>query len=501
MAVVMTGSPLSASPPVLLHAEHVSKHFPGVQALRDIDFTVDRGEVHALVGQNGAGKSTLVKCISGVHPPDGGHITFDGREVTTYSPKHAYDLGIAVVHQRPQLLPWLSVTENVMLGQLPARRGLVIDRRKANELTRDLLARLRLERQQVAIAKALYRQAKLLILDEPTAALDAQRSEHLFSLVEGLVREGMGVLYVSHHLEEIFRFANRVTVLRDGQLVATQPISELSQEQVVTLMAGHRITQASIGESAATTAEASAALEFSHIGTGVLHDVDFVVRQGEVVGVAGLIGAGGHDIAKLLFGLDRPTAGRVALRGRTYDPRGPKQAIRRGVFMIPEDPTRDGLVPVLSVAQNVTLVSLKAITRRGVLSLRREREVANHFVGELSITTSSVRTAVRNLSGGNQQKVLLAKALNSKAEVLVLEEPTQGVDVHAKAEIHRIVRDLAARGKAVMVVSTDIRDLLQFVDRIVALRAGRVVTDVPARTTSYAQILDLTVGSVAVQGS
>jgi len=515
MAVVVTGSPLSASPPGLLHAEHVSKHFPGVQALRDIDFTVDRGEVHALVGQNGAGKSTLVKCISGVHPPDGGRITFDGREVTTYSPKHAYDLGIAVVHQRPQLLPWLSVTENVMLGQLPAHRGLVIDRRKANELTRDLLARLRLdidpkmpvaylsapERQQVAIAKALYRQAKLLILDEPTAALDAQRSEHLFSLVEGLVREGMGVLYVSHHLEEIFRFANRVTVLRDGQLVATQPISELSQEQVVTLMAGHRITQASIGESAATTAEASPALEFSHIGTGVLHDVDFVVRQGEVVGVAGLIGAGGHDIAKLLFGLDRPTAGRVALRGKTYDPRGPKQAIRRGVFMIPEDPTRDGLVPVLSVAQNVTLVSLKANTRRGVLSLRREREVANHFVGELSITTSSVRTAVRNLSGGNQQKVLLAKALNSKAEVLVLEEPTQGVDVHAKAEIHRIVRDLAGRGKAVMVVSTDIRDLLQFVDRIVALRAGRVVTDVPARTTSYAQILDLTVGSVAVQGS
>ncbi len=306
---------------------------------------------------------------------------------------------------------------------------------------------------------------------------------------------------MSHHLEEIFRFANRVTVLRDGQLVATQPISELSQEQVVTLMAGHRITQASIGESAATTGEASPALEFSHLGTGVLHDVDFVVRQGEVVGVAGLIGAGGHDIAKLLFGLDRPTAGRVALGGRTYDPRGPKQAIRRGVFMIPEDPTRDGLVPVLSVAQNVTLVGLKAITRRGVLSLRREREVADHFVGELSITTSSVRTAVRNLSGGNQQKVLLAKALNSKAEVLVLEEPTQGVDVHAKAEIHRIVRDLAARGKAVMVVSTDIRDLLQFVDRIVALRAGRVVTDVPARTTSYAQILDLTVGSVAVQGS
>ena len=499
----------------LLYAENVSKRFPGVQALLDIDLTLNRGEVHALVGQNGAGKSTLVKCISGVYPPDGGRITFDGREITTYSPKHAYDLGIAVVHQRPQLLPWLSVTENVMLGQLPARKGLVIDRRKANELTRDLLARLRLEidpevpvarlsapeRQQVAIAKALYRQAKLLILDEPTAALDAQRSARLFALIDDLAQQGVGVLYVSHHLEEVFRLADRVTVLRDGRLVATQPTAQLSQDEVVTLMAGHRIAESSLAGSATVAGEAAPALEFCQLETDVLHGVDFVVHQGEVVGVSGLIGAGGHDIARVLFGLDRPTAGRVALNGTTYQPHGPKQAIAQGVFLVPEDPAQDGLVPVLSVAQNVTLVSLKAITRRGVLSLRREREVADRYVGELSIATSSVHTAVRNLSGGNQQKVLLAKSLTSKAAVLVLEEPTQGVDVHAKAEIHRIVRDLASRGKAVMVVSTDIRDLLQFVDRIVALRAGRVVADLPARSTTYAQILDLTVGSVAVPGS
>ncbi|MGP8209785.1 MAG: sugar ABC transporter ATP-binding protein [Acidimicrobiales bacterium] len=506
-------APDDATP--LLCAEHVSKRFPGVLALHNVDFTLNRGEVHALVGQNGAGKSTLVKCISGVHPPDGGRITLEGREITTYSPKHAFDLGIAVVHQRPQLLPWLSVTENVMLGKLPARKGLMIDRRKANEVTRDLLARFRLDidpevpvaylsapdRQQVAIAKALYRKAKLLILDEPTAALDAQRSAQLFALVEDLAAQGVGVIYVSHHLEEVFRLAHRVTVLRDGELVTTQPADELSQDEVVTLMAGHRITQSVMAESAALTEEVAPALEFVHLETGLLHGVDFVVRPGEVVGVAGLIGAGGHDLARVLFGLDRPTGGGVTLRGRAYDPQGPKQAIAQGIFLVPEDPTRDGLVPVLSVAQNVTLVGLKAITRRGLLSLRREREVARHYVGELSIATASVNTAVRNLSGGNQQKVLLAKALTSKAEVLVLEEPTQGVDVHAKAEIHRIVRDLASRGKAVMVVSTDIRDLLEFVDRIVALRAGRVVTDVPARRTSYAEILDLTVGSVAVQSA
>jgi ABC-type sugar transport system ATPase subunit len=506
---------MDGSPGLLLEAENVSKRFPGVQALSNINLTLNRGEVHALVGQNGAGKSTLVKCICGVYPPDAGRITLDGREVTSYSPKHAYDLGIAVVHQRPQLLPWLSVAENVMLGHLPARKGLVIDRRKADELTSDLLARLRLEidptvtvarltapeRQQLAIAKALYRQAKLLILDEPTAALDAERSERLFALISDLTEDGVGVLYVSHHLEEIFRLAGRVTVLRDGRLVASQSTAELSQDQVVTLMAGHRLTEALTAPKPSTAEEATPALELRNLATGLLHGVDLVVQQGEVVGLAGLIGAGGHEIARVLFGLDRPAAGQVLLHGQAYEPRRPNQSIAHGVFMVPEDPTRDGLVPVLSVAVNMTLVDLKGISRRKFLSLRRERDVANRFVRQLSITTSSVNTAVRNLSGGNQQKVLLAKALASKAGVLVLEEPTQGVDVHAKAEIHRIVRELAAQGKAVMVVSTDIRDLLQFVDRMVALRAGQVVANVPAQETSYADILDLTVGSVGVNSA
>jgi len=500
---------------LLLQAEHVSKRFPGVQALSNIDLTLNRGEVHALVGQNGAGKSTLVKCICGVYPPDAGRIALDGREITTYSPKHAYELGIAVVHQRPQLLPWLSVSENVMLGHLPGRGRLFIDRRRADELTSDLLSRLRLdidprvpvaqltapERQQLAIAKALYRKAKLLTLDEPTAALDAQRSERLFALIGDLTESGVGVLYVSHHLEEIFRLADRVTVLRDGELVASQPTSELSQDQVVTLMAGRRLSEAPTRPKRAIADEATTALELRNLETALLHDVDLVVHQGEVVGVAGLIGAGGHEIARVLFGLDRPAGGQVLLHGRPYEPRRPNQSITQGVFLVPEDPTRDGLVPVLSVAVNVTLVDLKGISRRGLLSLRRERAVASRFVRELSITTSSVDTAVRNLSGGNQQKVLLAKALASKAGVLVLEEPTQGVDVHAKAEIHRIVRELAAQGKAIMVVSTDILDLLQFVDRMVALRAGQVVADVPAQDTSYADILDLTVGSVGGQSA
>jgi len=495
--------------PVLLAIEHVGKRFPGVQALDDVSLTLRAGEVHGLVGQNGAGKSTLVKCITGVHAPDAGQIVLEGGPITTYMPKHAYDLGIAVVHQRTQLIPWLSVAENVLLGQLPTFHGAVIQRGEANRITRDLLERFRLrldpetlvhrlappERQQVAIARALFRRAKLLILDEPTAALDAERAQHLFELIGDLQAQDVGVLYVSHHLEEVFRLADRITVLRDGKVVATRPVGELDQNEVVTLMAGRRLENG-IARAPGEAAAGEPLLVLDGISNAVLHDVRLSVRAGEVVGVTGVIGAGGHDIARTVFGLERLDAGEIRLRGEPYVPRGPRQAIARGLFLVPEDPTRDGLVPVLSVAQNITLVDLPGITRSGVLRLGKEREIAERYVGELSIATSSIDTPVRNLSGGNQQKVLVAKALALGATVLVLEEPTQGVDVHATAEIHRIIRSLAEGGKAVMVISTDIRDLLQFADRVVALRGGRVVADLPAAETDYAHMLDLTVGSL-----
>jgi len=496
--------------PVLLEVEHVGKHFPGVQALDDVSMTLRAGEVHGLVGQNGAGKSTLVKCITGVHPPDAGQIELEGDPITTYMPKRAYDLGIAVVHQRTKLIPYLSVAENVLLGHLPTYHGAVIQRGEANRVTRDLLKRFRLrldpemlvhrlgpaERQQVAIARALFRRARLLILDEPTAALDAERAEHLFELIGDLQMQGVGILYVSHHLEEVFRLADQITVLRDGKVVATRPVGELDQNEVVTLMAGRRLENGIARPVGATAPESEPLLELDGVSNPVLRDIRLSVGAGEVVGVTGVIGAGGHDIARALFGLEHLSSGEIRLLGEPYVPQGPRQAIARGLFLVPEDPTRDGLVPVLSVAQNITIVDLPGITRGGLLSLRKERAIARRYVDELSIATGSIDTPVRNLSGGNQQKVLVAKALALGAQVLVLEEPTQGVDVHATAEIHRIVRSLADGGKAVMVISTDIRDLLQFVDRIVALRGGRAVADLPAGETDYAHMLDLTVGSL-----
>jgi ABC-type sugar transport system ATPase subunit len=496
--------------PALLEIEHIGKRFPGVQALDDVSLTLAAGEVHGLVGQNGAGKSTLVKCITGVYPPDSGRIVLEGEPITAYMPKHAYDLGIAVVHQRTQLIPWLSVAENVLLGHLPTYGGAVILRGEANRITRDLLERFRLEldpetmvarlappeRQQVAIARALFRRAKLLILDEPTAALDAERAERLFELIGDLKEQGVGVLYVSHHLEEEFRLADRITVLRDGKIVATRPVGELDQTEVVTLMAGRRLENGLARGAANRQAEGEPLLELDGVSNAFLQGVELSIRAGEVVGVTGVVGAGGHDLARALFGLEPLSAGTIRLVGKPYVPQGPRQAIARGLFLVPEDPTGDGLVPVLSVAQNITLVDLPGITRGGLLSLKQERAIAERYVDELSIATGSIDTPVRNLSGGNQQKVLVAKALALGAQMLVLEEPTQGVDVHATAEIHRIVRSLADGGKAVMVISTDIRDLLQFVDRVVALRGGRVVADLPAGETDYAHMLDLTVGSL-----
>lgn len=499
----------------LLEVQDVSKRFPGVQALTDVSFTVDAGEVHALVGQNGAGKSTLVKTITGVHPPDEGHIVFAGDVMHTYVPKHVYDSGIAVVYQRAQLLPWLSVAENIMLGRMPKIGGLFIDRREANRLARELLERFQLnidprapvatlsppERQEVLIAKALFRKAKLLILDEPTAALDAGRIERLFQLVGDLKGEGVAILYISHHLEEIFELADRITVLRDSRVVATQPASELSQDQVVTMMAGRRLESPPKMAEAIAAGSAEPALQFQHVYAGALQDIDFSVAKGEVVGITGVIGAGGHDIAKILFGLGRLRGGHILLEGEPYRPVGPRQAIDRGLFLVPEEPTRDGLIPILSIGNNISLVDLPAITRLIVLSHAKERKQAQRYVEQLRIVTPSTGTPVRNLSGGNQQKVLMAKALEAKARVLVLEEPTQGVDVHAKAEIHKIVRGLANEGRAVVVVSSDIRDLLLFVDRLIAIRAGRIVGDLAGPRTDYAEVLDLTVGFSETQAS
>ncbi|MBV9298287.1 MAG: sugar ABC transporter ATP-binding protein [Verrucomicrobia bacterium] len=506
----------------LLKVENVSKQFPGVQALSSVSLEVDTGRIHALMGENGAGKSTLVKIISGAQPPDSGRIIFNDHVFEEYSPAYATAHGISVVYQRQQLVPMLSVAENILLGEQPRRFRLLIDRSETYRIAAELLHRLRVDidlkekvadltpaqQQEIAIAKALYRQAKLIILDEPTAALGPSQIERLFELIRDFCSHGISVLYISHHLEEIFRLADDITVLRDGRLVTTQTTSELKPATVVNLMAGHDPHHVSkplqvptamadmAGSSPRSVPVKSALLEIRRLTAGpVLNDVDFVVPKGQVVALTGILGSGTHDLARVLFGLLQPSKGEILLNGTPYNARGSREAIAQGVFLVPENPARDGVVAQMPIAQNITLVDLPAITRFGVLQLKGEAETARKYVSMLRIAASSILREVGKLSGGNQQKVLLAKALQSKAKFLILEEPTQGVDVNAKEEIHRIVQELAATGKAVLVISTDIRDLLLFTDRMVVLREGRIVADLPSNAANYNQVLNLTLGA------
>src|ERR1700730_4741932 len=507
----------------MLKVENVSKQFPGVQALRAVSMEVGPGRVHALVGENGAGKSTLVKIISGAQPPDSGRIIFNDVVFEEYSPAYASAHGISVVYERQQLVPMLSVAENILPGEQPRRSRFLIDRSATFRIAEELLNRLRVDvnlrekvaeltpalQQEIAIAKALYRQAKLIILDEPTAALGPSQIERLFELIRDLCSHGISILYISHHLEEIFRLADRITILRDGRLVTTQPTTDLTQGAVVNLMAGHNPQR--VAEPAAVPAGMAdagadvpiktivagdgALLEIRGLTAGpVLRNINLSVPEGQVVGITGILGSGNHDIAQVLFGLMQPMTGEVLLGGTPYSARDPREAIARGVFLVPENPARDGVVAQMSIAQNITLVDLPAITRFGLLQLKEESEAAQKYASVLRIAAPSVMREVAKLSGGNQQKVLLAKALQAKARLLILEEPTQGVDVNAKEEIHRIVRELAATGKAVLVISTDIRDLLLFTDRMLVLREGQIVDDLPATVADYTQILNLPLG-------
>ncbi len=506
----------------VLKVDNVSKQFPGVQALRSVTLEVEAGEVHALVGENGAGKSTLVKIISGAQPPDSGRIIFNGNVFEEYSPSYATIHGISVVYQRQQLVPMLSVAENILLGDQPRQFNMLISQSETYRIAQELLDRLRVnidlkarvadltpaQQQEIAIAKALYRQAKLIILDEPTAALGPKQIERLFDLIGDLCSNGISVLYISHHLEEIFRIAHRITVLRDGSLVTTQPTKELTQSAVVNLMAGHdpeRVNEpplvpsgmadAEIPLSTSSSKEAEM-LEIRGLTAGsVLQDITISISRGQVVGLTGILGSGTHDIAQVLFGLMPLSKGQILLNGIPYAAHNSRKAIAQGVFLVPENPARDGLVAPMSIAQNITLVDLPAITRFGVLQLKEEAETTRKYVSMLHIAAPSTVREVRRLSGGNQQKVLLAKALQAKARVLILEEPTQGVDVNAKEEIHRIIKELAATGKVVLVVSTDIRDLLLFTDRMLVLRKGHVVADMPTNEADYTQILNLTLGT------
>jgi ABC-type sugar transport system ATPase subunit len=488
----------------LLSLQDVSKRFPGVVALDGVSLDVLPGEVHAVMGENGAGKSTLMKIAAGVHRPDEGRILVEGRGVVLARPADATAVGLFTVFQELTVLPNRSVAENLLIGREPVLAGgLWLDRRAMLAEAQAALDRLGVpidaaapasglsagQRQMVEIARAAAQEPRVLVLDEPTSSLGRSEEELLFALVGRLRDRGVGIVYITHRMSEVFRLSDRITVLRDGRLVTSGPAAGFSRESLIRAMVGRGVEEQRQGSA---TAHLAGAVEVRGIARGpVLRGVDLVLHAGEVLGIAGLMGAGRTELARVLAGIDRPSEGRMALFGEPYAPRDVAEAVARGVAYVSEDRKALGVVLSQSVADNIALPSLRRLSRRGVVGRRALSGLARDWMGRLGVKATSPEVAVDTLSGGNQQKVALARWLAVGPRVILLDEPTRGVDVGAKAEIHGLIRKLAAEGAAVMVISSELPEVLQVSDRIAVMAQGRVVGVVPAEGATEESLLDL----------
>src|SRR3954454_10414006 len=481
MAVV----PEIAVEPMLV-LEHADKSFGAVHALEDAHIELYPGEAHALVGENGAGKSTLVKILAGVHRPDRGRLLLDGEEVIFDGAKQSQAAGIAIIFQEPTLFPDLSVAENIFIGSQPLKRGRRIDRRRmrrdAAELFQQLGVRVDPDRparglsiadqQLVEIAKALTSDARVIVMDEPTAALTITEVERLFGIARTLRDQGAAVLFVSHRLEEIFDLCQRVTVMRDGRHVWTKPIEELTTASIIRAMVGRDMDALFPKE---PTERGKPVLEVSRLThEGVFTDVSFDVHAGEIVALAGLVGAGRSEVARAIFGIDRADAGTVTVNGKKLRNGSPTAAMDAGVGLVPEDRRQQGLIMDLSIQGNVALASLGRVQKLGLIPFGAERRFAADWVTRLQLKYGRMSNPVWTLSGGNQQKVVLAKWLARRPAVLIVDEPTRGIDVGTKAEVHRLLSDLAGQGVAVLMISSELPEVLGMADRVIVLFEGRI---------------------------
>lgn len=492
----------------LLEMRGISKVFPGVQALDNVDFDLYSGEVHVLVGENGAGKSTLMKILSGAYERDAGEIVIDGEVQTHWNPAVAKTRGIAMVYQEFTLVPYRSVAENIFLGRERTRAGFFLDKRVMHQEAYSLMESIGVpvdtrlpvmelgvaQQQMVEIAKALSQDARILVLDEPTSALTVREIEQLFDTIRRLKARGVGIIYISHRLEELFIIGDRVTVLRDGQRIGTRQVAETNADEVIKMMVGREIKDlfprryCQPGE---------VALRVQGLCThDKLRDVSFEVRFGEIVGLAGLVGSGRTETARAIFGLDPRTAGTIEVMGKKVDHIDPPRAVDMGIGLLPEDRKRDGIFPILPLQTNVVMASLRQLFPRGILSPKKEQSTAGRYVKQLRVSPPDLDREVQYLSGGNQQKVVVAKWLCTGPRILIFDEPTRGIDVGAKAEIHAFMDELANEGNAILMISSELPEILGMSDRIYVMHEGTIAGEFP-RGTDAEEIIRCAMGAKA----
>jgi ribose transport system ATP-binding protein len=492
----------------LLHMKQISKSFPGVQALKDVDLLINPGEIMALVGENGAGKSTLVNILNGVYEADSGEIFWQGEKIAVNSPRDAQMHGISMIHQELALIPYLNAGKNIYLGREP--KGLIPGTINWKALYRDAeaqLAQLDLDlnvrtpvrffpiaqQQMIEVAKALSLDARLIVMDEPTSSLAEREVETLFEQMRALRQRGVTIIFISHRMNEIFEIADRVTVLRDGQLVDSKPIEKLQPEDVIRMMVGREVGQ--IFEKRTTPPLDEVALEVTNLGYGFVENIDFKLHAGEILGVAGLVGAGRTELAEMIFGIHPATTGTIKLNGQIVKIRRPSQAIQNGIGLVPEDRKKQGLFMRMSVAANVVMAVLKSLARLLIVPWLRVNDITRESVDQLDIRTPSNQQKVKNLSGGNQQKVVIAKWLTLAPKVLILDEPTRGIDIGAKVEIYRLINRLAESGVAILVISSELPEVLGISDRILVMHEGQLAGEFDPETATQDILMQAATGT------
>jgi ribose transport system ATP-binding protein len=492
----------------VLEIENITKEFPGVKALKGVSFDIRRGEVHALVGENGAGKSTLMKVLSGVYTPTTGKIRLDGKEVTFKYPKQAQQLGVSIIHQEFSLIPYLSGVDNIFLGREKRKANGLLDRRKMRKEAEEVLQRLNANielnkpvahlsvanQQFIEIAKAIAIDTKVLIFDEPTASLTGKEIDKLFELIEKLKADGVTIIYISHHLDEILHMCDRMTCLRDGEWVGTREVKDVTKQDIVKMMVGREIVNAFPEKPSRGRKEML--LEVKRLSNKSITDIQFSLKKGEIIGIAGLVGSGRTETVRALIGADPTKEREVYIDGQKVDIKTPTDALAHGIALIPESRKTQGLVLNMTIKNNISLPILKGLTHVGIINKKKEDAIINQSIKDLLIKTPSSKQMVKNLSGGNQQKVVLAKWLNTDCKILIFDEPTRGIDIGAKEEIYKLMRNLADQGLSIIMISSELPEILGMSDRVLVMHKGKVKAEIDGKEATSEKVMYYATGGV-----